>query len=460
MNVDASMMANLIQATNFQGVNSVKVDTSTSANKSTFKNLLANALNTENKAENVGNSTTVENKNEALLQLLMSLLESNTEEAQKDEDAMSALLQLLMQGTDEQRQEQLDDSLNSEEKEEAMSLMSMLMNIGITQTTSNDFQNSSMNEAVSMDISMMQMEHRLNQVVMTMSNETSKEESTSLLETLMQASNLSVKNESTNGQITTEKVNVVTSDSNSLFHVQTTTSLQESEQVSKVNSEVQNSFMKEQSNNDIFLHENEKNTELEGLATSVKVIKSEQSDFEKAYQEMQAYRANVNTTAKIQDMPKMSEAKEVVQVNKSDVLNQINESMKAWNQIKDEFVIKLKPEGLGEIVVKLQSEANGKNLLSLVVNNQNVKNILESDLQGLKAALTQTNVEVKEVVFDDQSQYFQQSNFMEGNSFYQNREQSSQANQTSTYQYDNDEQEAMMQEQIVVQSDSLIHQYV
>ena len=93
----------------------------------------------------------------------------------------------------------------------------------------------------------------------------------------------------------------------------------------------------------------------------------------------------------------------------------------------------------------------------MIVNNENVKSILESDLNGLKAALSQTNVEVKEVVYDDNSQYFQQSNFTDGNGFYQERENNS-TSQTFNYQFDVDEMEQANEEEIL--HDSIIHQYI
>lgn len=70
---------------------------------------------------------------------------------------------------------------------------------------------------------------------------------------------------------------------------------------------------------------------------------------------------------------------------------------------KQEFVMKLTPQGLGEITVKLVSE-NGRTIMQLTAQNQNVQRILGAELEALRQAVRPFNVEVKEVNTANQSQ--------------------------------------------------------
>lgn len=70
---------------------------------------------------------------------------------------------------------------------------------------------------------------------------------------------------------------------------------------------------------------------------------------------------------------------------------------------KEEFVMKLSPQGLGEITVKLVSE-NGRTTMQITAQNQNIQRILGAELEALKQAVRPYNVEVKEVNTANQSQ--------------------------------------------------------
>jgi len=64
---------------------------------------------------------------------------------------------------------------------------------------------------------------------------------------------------------------------------------------------------------------------------------------------------------------------------------------------KNEFTIKLKPESLGEITVKLTEEA-GKATLTITTASAATAKLLNSDLDALKAAVAPLNVRVNEAV--------------------------------------------------------------
>lgn len=83
---------------------------------------------------------------------------------------------------------------------------------------------------------------------------------------------------------------------------------------------------------------------------------------------------------------------------------------------KDEFVMKLKPEGLGEITVKMTMQESGKIALQIQTSSHAVKNLLNQELVQLKEALRPYQAEVHEVTsyvanehFSSQ-QHFQQPN--------------------------------------------------
>lgn len=64
---------------------------------------------------------------------------------------------------------------------------------------------------------------------------------------------------------------------------------------------------------------------------------------------------------------------------------------------KNEFTVKLKPESLGEITVKL-SEADGKTTLTITTASAHTAKLINDDLSDLKAAVSQMNVHVNEAV--------------------------------------------------------------
>ncbi len=75
---------------------------------------------------------------------------------------------------------------------------------------------------------------------------------------------------------------------------------------------------------------------------------------------------------------------------------------------KNEFQVKLKPEGLGEITVKLV-ENGDKIALSIVTSNAHVAKLLNSSLDELRVSLRDYNAEVGAVL--DQQQYAQQQGY-------------------------------------------------
>lgn len=80
------------------------------------------------------------------------------------------------------------------------------------------------------------------------------------------------------------------------------------------------------------------------------------------------------------------------------VLDQVKTGIsKNFADGKDEFVVKLRPEGLGEITVKL-AQGSEKITMSIMTSNSQVAKLLSGEIGILKDALRPYNVEVREIV--------------------------------------------------------------
>lgn len=97
----------------------------------------------------------------------------------------------------------------------------------------------------------------------------------------------------------------------------------------------------------------------------------------------------------------------------ADLLTQVKTGVMAgMNSGKNEFVVKLRPDGLGEITVKLV-EANGGLSMSIITSNTQVQRLISGEMVGLREAMKPLGVEVQQVVSQDAGQFHadQQNNF-------------------------------------------------
>ena len=84
--------------------------------------------------------------------------------------------------------------------------------------------------------------------------------------------------------------------------------------------------------------------------------------------------------------------------DQADVLSQVKQGIANSLRIgKNEFVVKLKPEGLGEITVKMV-ESDSKIMLSIITSSAQVAKLLGSSITELSQSLRQHNVVVQEVL--------------------------------------------------------------
>lgn len=199
---------------------------------------------------------------------------------------------------------------------------------------------------------------------------------------------------------------------------------------------------------------------------NVEVISHEEaSDFEKAYLALNNMRpltqtvpVDVNKQVIVNNAEAETNEFGFTMSEAIDIANQVGEGFAKQVDLSEEFIIKLKPEGLGEIVVRMVSDTEGHSAVSMITNNEHVKAILESDMASLKSALVNQNVEIKEVVYDDQSSYFSDSNFTNQSQTNQNNH-SKENNIYSSYYQNTDENDEMVAPINYYYGDSRLHQY-
>lgn len=101
---------------------------------------------------------------------------------------------------------------------------------------------------------------------------------------------------------------------------------------------------------------------------------------------------------------------------KQDVVDQV-QSRVALNlkEGNDEFVMKLRPEGLGEITVKMVMQEGGKIVVNIQTQSQEAKAILSQEMNQLKSSLLAYNTEVGEITsYVSNEGFYQQSAYQHG----------------------------------------------
>ncbi|MEG0762592.1 MAG: flagellar hook-length control protein FliK [Oscillospiraceae bacterium] len=146
------------------------------------------------------------------------------------------------------------------------------------------------------------------------------------------------------------------------------------------------------------------NTEIKATAQN-EAQKSEKPDKEKDDGSTQTRLAQ-STFAERLAQPNVREAQNTAPViDKKAVLEQIsNGAMENAAKGKQDFVMKLTPDGMGEITVKL-AEANGHITMQLTASNANVQKMLTSELENLREVMRPYKVEVREVQAQTQQHF-------------------------------------------------------
>lgn len=146
------------------------------------------------------------------------------------------------------------------------------------------------------------------------------------------------------------------------------------------------------------------NTEVKATAQN-EAQKAEKPDKEKDDGSTQTRLAQSTFTERLAQ-PNVREAQDIAPViDKKAVLEQIsNGAMENAAKGKQDFVMKLTPDGMGEITVKL-AEANGHITMQLTASNANVQKMLTSELENLREVMRPYKVEVREVQAQTQQHF-------------------------------------------------------
>ncbi|MCM1226930.1 MAG: flagellar hook-length control protein FliK [Clostridium sp.] len=83
--------------------------------------------------------------------------------------------------------------------------------------------------------------------------------------------------------------------------------------------------------------------------------------------------------------------KETFEAPEKQLLKGVQENLQKGNK---EFTVKLRPEGLGEIIVKLVKSEGGKMFMSMAASSAKTAQLLNSNLSTLQSSLSQHNVEI------------------------------------------------------------------
>ncbi|MDD3429679.1 MAG: flagellar hook-length control protein FliK [Oscillospiraceae bacterium] len=133
-------------------------------------------------------------------------------------------------------------------------------------------------------------------------------------------------------------------------------------------------------------------------------------------------------------------------------------------QGKDNFVVTLKPQGLGEITVKMLQE-NGKITMSIMASNTNVQRMLNDQLPNLREVMKPYQVEVQQVTAGNSTSNMDMQQQLQQQSFAQHGQQQQRQTYAPYVPYQEDGTDAsidlvQLQQQILAAQSSGIDTYI
>jgi flagellar hook-length control protein FliK len=138
---------------------------------------------------------------------------------------------------------------------------------------------------------------------------------------------------------------------------------------------------------------------LSGEAENSNSQKSENGDFGAQLSEIATANANVNVITPQFELPKVQNLSNPL-FDEFNVSEQITDGVKAnLNLEKSEFTVKLNPESLGEVTIKL-AEEGGKMVVNITAATESTAKLLNSDLTALRDSLGSLNLEIREVTVE------------------------------------------------------------
>ena len=122
----------------------------------------------------------------------------------------------------------------------------------------------------------------------------------------------------------------------------------------------------------------------------------ENESFDSQLSEMATTNANINIQPTNIELPKVQNLSNPL-FNEFHLSEQITDGVKAnLNLEKTEFTVKLNPESLGELTLKIVEES-GKMVLDITAASENTAKLLNSDLAVLRESVGSMNLEIREV---------------------------------------------------------------
>ena len=126
---------------------------------------------------------------------------------------------------------------------------------------------------------------------------------------------------------------------------------------------------------------------------------AEAGDFGNQLSEIATANVNASVITPQFELPKVQNLSNPL-FDEFNVSEQITDGVKAnLNLEKNEFTVKLNPESLGEVTIKLVEEA-GKMVVSITAATESTAKLLNSDLTALRDSLGSLNLEIREVTVE------------------------------------------------------------
>ncbi len=142
-------------------------------------------------------------------------------------------------------------------------------------------------------------------------------------------------------------------------------------------------------------------SQFSGEAENSNSQESENGGFEEQLSEIATANANANAnviTPQVQ-LPKVQNLSNPL-FDEFNISEQITDGVKAnLNLEKNEFTVKLNPESLGEVTIKLVEEG-GKMVVNITAATESTAKLLNSDLTALRDSLGSLNLEIREVTVE------------------------------------------------------------
>lgn len=147
---------------------------------------------------------------------------------------------------------------------------------------------------------------------------------------------------------------------------------------------------------------------------------------------------NVHMDKQVQSPSQVQQVKDL-NLNKSDIMSQINQKLDEMHQGSSKVTIILKPENLGRIQLEVMNTQDGITA-KMLTDNQQVKELLDKNMEALKSQLSAQGVNVNNIKIENAHQAsnnamnFERDQFGQSQSNHSNQNQSQQTSANTGYE--------------------------